>query len=125
MTRDQTRASAAFAHVTSVSDPVRKEYASLCMKAPVLLKTAGLIQFLEFVARDNDASNELFLQHLALQLSRVDTSITSSDMLRTTARSALLPKYMHLTRELSATLLWYRRFAQSELGAEPTDEVRP
>ena len=121
--RQQERAHIAFKHVSDHEGKTSaKKYGVHCMKTPTLLKTAGLVQTLEFLATRRDDEAKGFLKDLAAQLFRVDTRIDSAAALRTRAREAELQEYLLLSRELDACLIWYRRFAQSILKVDPTDE---
>jgi CRISPR-associated protein Cmr5 len=48
--------------------------------------------------------------------------IGTKDALLNTSRTAQLAEYMRLTNDVMAALLWYKRFAQSVLGVDPTDD---
>jgi CRISPR-associated protein Cmr5 len=128
--RQQDRARLAFEHVSRFegkppSDSTKKKYGVHCMKTPMMLKTAGLVQTLEFLASRSESDNGApqLLKDLAEQLKRVDARIGTAETLRKQAREAPLQDYLLLARELDACLLWYRRFAQSILKVEPTDEA--
>ncbi|MBI4819679.1 MAG: type III-B CRISPR module-associated protein Cmr5 [Deltaproteobacteria bacterium] len=115
MSIDQDRARLAFQHVSEVLEPERKEYATLVHKLPALLARAGVCQSLHFLkSRDMPASNRL-LEHLALQLKRVNGGITSAETLLARAREAPQAEYLRLTRESMATAAWYRRMVQGVL----------
>ena len=124
MTREQQRATWAHSHISTLPDGMKAKYGTLCMKAPIMLKTMGLLQMLEFICSRNEPAAMEFLGHLASVVHDAmligDANETS---LREKVRSAELLEYMRLTHELDATLLWYRRFAQSMLKASTTDEA--
>ena len=96
----------------------RDEYGALALKLPVLVRQAGLIQALTFVAAryssQHDAHKYRILDDLALVL-----GMGSGDDLLKQARTVLLPKYMFLTQQVLWALEWFKRFAQSELKVEP------
>ncbi len=140
MTREQTRASIAWGHVTAIGDQhpekstPRKSYGTFAGKLPSLLRSAGLCQTLHFLRSKRKRGEHLngpndmaahLLRHLAEQLARVCPGIAVDDHAETLckkAREADLPTYLWLSREAVACATWYARLAKSELGIEPTDE---
>lgn len=122
-TRDQQYATAIYKQVSRVSKDVgeaeRKKYGSMADKLPVLIRTAGLAQALAFVdARSDDAQRKL-LSHLA-----VTVGYGSDTELLEASRTAQLGAYMHLTQKVLQALLWYKRYAQSVLDVDPSQEDR-
>jgi len=100
-----------------VGSDFAKEYGGMAHKLPVLIRQAGLVQALAYVAaRGKDGAKRL-LEDLAQTL-----GCTSAKQLLQQSREADLLEYMRLTREATVALTWYKRFAQSVLGVEPTDE---
>ena len=96
-----------------------KEYGGMAHKLPVLIRQAGLVQALAYVAaRGKDGAKQL-LEDLAAVLGEDSTH----DLLERSRKAHLL-EYMRLTREATVALTWYKRFAQSVLGVEPTEEGR-
>lgn len=140
MTREQTRASMAWGHVTAIGGQHgeqsigRKSYGTFAGKLPALLRSAGLCQTLHFLrakrktGKDQNGPNDMaahLLRHLAEQLAKVCPGIALDDhaeSLCKKAREAELPTYLWLSREAVACATWYQRLAKSELGIEPTDE---
>lgn len=130
MNREQTRAVNAHKHITGLPDDpsMRKAYGTFCMKAPIMLKTMGPLQMLEFIRSRHKGDGAptttagkaalTLLGHLAK-----DIGVADEKELRRKVRGAELVDYMRLTHELDAALLWYRRFAQSELKASSTDAI--
>jgi CRISPR-associated protein Cmr5 len=121
-TLEQKRAALAFDHVTAVKkdkgiDP--KKYGSIVHTMPSLLRSAGLSQALHFVASRKNAHQRLLLDHLALQLVRVDPKIKDASSMLAAVRGADLSMYLRLTNEALACATWYRRFVQGELGVQP------
>ena len=100
------------------TDAIRAtEYGGMAHKLPVLIRQAGLVQALAYVhARGKDGAKRL-LRDLAKVL-----EWNSADELLDKSREAELLDYMHLTRKAIMALTWYKRFAQSVLGVEPTDQ---
>ena len=121
-TLDQERARIAFDHITVVKawdDKTKKDrYASIVHAMPALLRSAGLSQALHFVRSRRGHEQQLFLEHLAKQLERVDAGIDGSEALLAKVRGADLSAYLRLTHEALACVVWYRRFVQGELGID-------
>jgi len=94
-----------------------REYGSMAHKLPVLIRQAGLVQALAYVAARGKPGAQQLLADLAqvLEFDSVDA------LLKESQQAELLP-YMHLTRKATVALTWYKRFAQSVLGVEPTEE---
>ena len=118
-TLEQELAAQIYAQVSQMEpDESRaKEYGGMAHKLPVLIRQAGLVQALAYVsARGKDGAKQL-LEDLARVL-----GYDSASQLLDESREAELLEYMHLTRKATVALTWYKRFAQSVLGVEPTDE---
>jgi CRISPR-associated protein Cmr5 len=120
-TRDQEYASVAVNKVKAVKENLdednRNRYGSMAHQLPILIRSAGLAQALAFLeTRDTDGHKQL-LKDLAV-------TVGESGNLVQKARGAELNEYMHLTRQVMAALLWYKRFAQSILGIKPGDIVK-
>ena len=99
----------------SYPDDKQKEYGALALKLPVLVRQAGLVQALTFVAaRQREAHKYRILDDLAQVL-----GLGSGDDLLAQARSTSVVEYMFLTQQVLWTLEWFKRFAQSELKVEP------
>lgn len=115
MTRQQAWAKAAFDAVRGVADArdatLEKKYATHCMKAPTLLRQAGLVQAIAFL-RTRGPEGKRYVDDLAKALGKDTTR------LQTDAHSAALPDYMRLTRDAAGAASWFRRFAQAELKQE-------
>jgi CRISPR-associated protein Cmr5 len=88
-----------------------KKYATLCMKAPSLLRQAGLVQALAFLQTRGEEGKTL-VSDLAEGLGK------NAKSLQDDAHEAALPVYMALTRNVVALAVWFRRFAQAELKGE-------
>jgi len=108
----------------------QKQYGSMSHKLPVLIRSAGLSQALAFVAATSKRGKEAkdgapakgsphrqLLDDLAQSLNLKD-----ADTLLTESRRAPLDEYIFLTQNALAALLWYKRFAQSVLDVESSDE---
>jgi CRISPR-associated protein Cmr5 len=117
-TRDQKYAARAFAQVSGVLEKDwKKKYGSMAHKLPVLVRSAGLAQALGFVEARGEEPQKRLLEHLAQTVG----AGTKDDLLNR-SRTASLPEYMRLTREVMAALQWYKRFAQSVLEVETGEE---
>lgn len=119
-TRDQRYANQILEQVKAISnvpEGERKKYGTMAHKLPVLVRTAGLAQALAFVdARGSDAQKRL-LDHIAEVV-----NLNGRETLLQESRSAELGAYMHLTHNVLAALIWYKRFAQSVLNVDAGDE---
>ena len=127
--RDHQRAAMAFAHVGEVKskeeEDFRKKYGSIAFKLPILIHSAGLAPALHFIAARSHDGQRKILEHLAVQLKAANL-IDGGDapaLLKAT-READFEKTRLLSREAQRVLLWYKRFTQSELGVEPTEDER-
>jgi CRISPR-associated protein Cmr5 len=88
-------------------------------KLPILIRTAGLVQALEFVnSRSKKPVQLRLLEDLATTIGQ-----GSNDAFLSHARSASPGEYMRLTQQAMAALLWYKRFAQSILGVDASETI--
>lgn len=117
MNLDQTRAALAFEHISGLAEAEKARYGVLALDLPILIRTAGLCQALHFVQSREERGATTLLGHLAQQLRRVDPAIDGVDGLCHRVRGADMSRYLHLTREATATLQWYARLARSILKA--------
>jgi CRISPR-associated protein Cmr5 len=123
MTLEQQRASMAFDHLKGITDEKdRKVYGGMALKLPALIRNAGLCQALHFVKSRRKAPLDALLDHLSLQLKRVDAQIDDMSSLCDRARGADVAGYVWLTREALASVTWYGRLARSEWGILPSDD---
>ena len=90
-----------------------KKYATLCMKAPSLLRQSGLVQALAFIRARNPEAGVRFVNDLARALE----DRLSGQELVTRAAGADLPGYLAMSRDVIAIAIWFRRFAQTELAS--------
>ena len=115
LTRNQQYAAQIFEQVSQLPKNEHQKYGSMAHKLPILIRTAGLAQALEFVhSRGSDEQSKL-LDHIAAVVNEPDLLARS--------RTAELADYMHLTRKVLSALVWYKRFAQSVLGVEAGGEA--
>ena len=115
-TRDQEYAAQIFQQVqgvASLGEKERKKYGSIAHKLPILIRSAGLVQALAFVAARGSPSQQRLLEHIAVVVGEG----TAAQLLNR-SRTADLASYMALTQRVSVALLWYKRFAQSVLDIE-------
>jgi CRISPR-associated protein Cmr5 len=100
----------------------KQQYGSMAQKLPVLIQTSGLAQALEFVnTRDKQDGKEREKPHLLLLHHIAEVVGMSSQELLDTSRTAELSTYMHLTQQVLASLLWYKRFAKSVLNVDQAE----
>ena len=102
----------------SYPDDKQKEYGALALKLPVLVRQAGLVQALTFVAARQDRQRDAHKRRILDDLAQVLDMGSGDDLLKR-ARKAPLPEYMFLTQRVLWALEWFKRFAQSELKVEP------
>jgi CRISPR-associated protein Cmr5 len=105
----------------------RKRYGSMAHKLPVLIRTAGLAQAIAFVSARGKDEHILLLSHLN-EVLRTTGSLGSGQSLdgpgqNGRSRAAGIEEYTRLTEESLMALLWFKRYAQSILKVEITDEA--
>lgn len=132
LTREQQYAAKIYEQITSEiatkTQGEQKKYGSMAHKLPVLIRVAGLSQAFQFVDSRGSDEQKLLLQHLALTLDFTDdvgnnATKAKAKMLHS-SRTLQLAAYMRLTQQALAALQWYKRFAQSVLQVEASDELR-
>lgn len=118
-TRDQWMAETVYQKIEPLkaNDAEAKKYGSLAHKLPVLIKTAGLAQALAFVEARGGEEGKTLLTHIAQIVNQKDL-----DTLQKAVRTAELQTYIRLTQEILAALVWFKRFAQSVLKVDPTND---
>jgi CRISPR-associated protein Cmr5 len=122
-TREQKYAADIFERVERIDEEYkhkpaeRRKYGAMAHKLPVLVRTAGLAQALAFVDARGDEPHHQLLQDLAVTVGYGDAKA-----LLNASRDVAFYEYMRLSQKVMAALLWYKRFAQSVLGVEPSDE---
>jgi CRISPR-associated protein Cmr5 len=94
----------------------RLKYGSMSHKLPILIRSAGLVQALEFVASRKEEALDALLDHLAQIVGS-----PSGSLLRDEARKADLLGYMRLTNRSLDALTWFKRFAESVLEIRLSD----
>lgn len=98
-------------------DKDRKRYGAMAHKLPILVRQAGLVQALAFVHSRNKTPTNQLLSDLAQTVG----AETTANLLNR-SRQADLVEYIYLTDQVMLALKWYKRFAQSVLKIESTDE---
>ncbi|WP_322512541.1 type III-B CRISPR module-associated protein Cmr5 [Chloroflexus sp.] len=126
LTREQRYAKAVFNKIEPFikrPESDRKKYGSLAHKLPVLIRTAGLAQALAFVQARNDEQTpqRQLLRDLADVL-RENGALAKDADLVAQSRLAAFDEYMRLTEAALQALLWFKRFAQSELKVQAGEE---
>jgi CRISPR-associated protein Cmr5 len=116
-TRNQQYAAKVFNHIQAVPDDERDKYTAMAHKLPVLIRTAGLAQALAFVNTTKERAHERLLDQLA-EVVGAGTRETLLGRIRTDD----LPRYIRLTQETLAALLWYKRFVQSIVSTKADDQ---
>ena len=125
MTREQVRASLVYEVVKRYEGKGEaKEYGSMALRFPALLRTAGLVQALAFVHSRGSDAHKKFVRDLAEVLlklederSKLEGEAAYNEYFEN-VRKAKLPQYLSMTREALAVADWFKRFAQSVLKAE-------
>jgi CRISPR-associated protein Cmr5 len=126
-TRNQKLAAQVFRQIEELQrdypeEKQRKRYGAMAHKLPVLIRTAGLAQALGFVEAKAQSQSGAMNGRLLDDLSRTIGVADRQTLLRQ-SREARISEYLHLTQKTLASLLWYKRFAQSVLGVEPGTET--
>lgn len=115
-TRDQKYAMAISEQIQKIQkspEVIYRKYGVMCHKLPILIHTAGLAQALAFVELRKEPIYKTFLIDLGETISEKEVAAK--------ARTVELNDYMHLTAQIMAALVWYKRFAQSILGVDVSD----
>lgn len=94
--------------------PERKSYGSMAHTLPILVRQAGLAQALAFVQSRRKDPYDKLLEHLTAAVGETDLLAAS--------RQVELSDYIYLTERVMLALKWYKRFAQSVLKVDTTDE---
>lgn len=127
MTREQRYARAVYHQIKPLIDKPeqeRKAYGSLAHKLPVLIRASGLAQALAFArARNKEGTPQRRLLTDLEAVLRTNGVLAGSADLVIRSREADFEEYMRLTEAALQALLWFKRFAQSELKVEPGTEA--
>lgn len=96
----------------------QKKYGAMAHKLPILVRTAGLAQALAF-AETRKGPQKKLLDHLEL----VVLGEGSQESLEAKSRDLSLLEYMRLTDDVMLALTWFKRFAQSVLGVDSSEDL--
>ena len=146
LTREQRYAGEVYTKIQAVlawkDEQQQKQYGSLAHKLPVLIRTNGLAQSLVFVVarHKDDEQHERYAPQLQLIKDLAYVLITTNVLgnipnmqtndsdrqqdiarmchLLTRSREADFNEYLRLTESALEALLWFKRFAQSELKVD-------
>lgn len=101
-----------------------RKYKSLCKRAGSLVRNSGLIQTLAFCTakgqRPSEAHHHDLLNHLESELQAL-AILAGGQNLFDHARTASLPEYMYLTREVLHLLNWHKRLADTLIQGAADD----
>ncbi|MDZ4721784.1 MAG: type III-B CRISPR module-associated protein Cmr5 [Roseiflexaceae bacterium] len=119
-TRNQSMAEAVFKRVAAIElgSKAAKRYGAMAHRLPVLIRSAGLAQALAFVQVRGKQEQKQLLDDLAFIIGQENGLI-----LQKASYSASLTEYMHLTQVCLAALLWFKRYAQSVLKVDATEDA--
>lgn len=122
-TLSQQYARAVYTQIDAIrerNEQFHKDYGRLCNRFPTLVLHDGLAQTLGFLTAkaggNANTAEGVFLGQLAEILHQ------PPDHFLDVVINAALPDYRRLTRQALAAAIWYKRFAQSVLGIDPTGE---
>lgn len=123
-TNQQKFATIAFNQVQGIKqkeEKYRQKYGSMSHKLPILIRTAGMAQAFAFVQAKKEAAYNDLLDHLAANVGWPNA--VNGEQLAAKSRSEHLDSYILLTRRVSSALIWYKRFAESELGVTANQDI--
>lgn len=107
----------AYGNAHPKDSPERDKYGSMAHKLPILVRTAGLAEALAFVESRSKDPHKALLEDLAQVVSDQGREVFVGQ-----SRKADLQEYVYLTRRTMLALKWFKRFAQSVLEVEATEE---
>ncbi|GCE14567.1 type III-B CRISPR module-associated protein Cmr5 [Tengunoibacter tsumagoiensis] len=93
-----------------------KKYGAISHSLPILIHNAGLAQALSFVDSRKEPIFKTFLKDLS-------QTVVGDETLLQKSRESDLISYMQLTHRVLNALLWYKRFAQSILEVEASEDL--
>lgn len=97
-----------------------KQYGGMAHKLPILVRTAGLAEALAFVESRGKEPHKALLEDLAQVVLGQGRNAFVEE-----SRTADIQNYVYLTRRSMLALKWFKRFAQSVLGVDATEEGLP
>ncbi len=97
----------------------RKKYGTMAHKLPILVRTAGLVQAVAFVDAKSQKvpAWQQYLDDVAQTVNHPD-----GQALLEASQRANLSAYILLTHRVSAALVWYKRFAESILKVDQSEQ---
>lgn len=99
----------------------QKKYGTMAHKLPILIHTAGLVQALAFVMAKSSGTPawRQYLEDVAFTANEK----SNAKQLLEKSQQAGLNEYILLTRQVSQAALWYKRFAESILKIEASEQL--
>lgn len=123
-TLNQDYAAEAYKRVNQIAgkdEKYQKKYGAMAHKLPILIRTAGLVQALAFVAAKGSGA-PAWRQYLEDVAKTVDAQLDAKALIEK-SQQAGLNEYILLTRRVSQATLWYKRFAESILKVDPSEQM--
>lgn len=116
--KSQQFASKVFPNIQQAANSDRStKYKTLCKKAGGLVRNSGLMQTLAFFRAKGQKSNEVhhldLFSHLEAELRVLNILPQGSESLFEHVRTASVPEYMYLTREVLHLMNWHKRLAET------------
>ncbi|GAB4281995.1 MAG: type III-B CRISPR module-associated protein Cmr5 [Candidatus Promineifilaceae bacterium] len=125
-TLSQKYAADAYKRVNQIAEKdekYQKKYGTMAHKLPILIRTAGLVQALAFVAAKGSGT-KAWWQYLEDVAKTVDAQLDAKMLIEKSQKAkAGLNEYILLTRRVSQATLWYKRFAESILKVEASEQT--
>ncbi len=111
------------AYAKENSEKDSKKYGTMALRLPILVHTSGLVQALAFLdMKANSGTGKPPYQALLQDLSTIVMEKREGTLLEA-SRTEGLQDYIFLTRRTLIALDWFKRFAQSILKVEVTDNA--
>lgn len=128
LTRDQRYATSAFQRVKArANDPDinRNRYSAMAQELPILLRTAGLLQTIDFLQRSNPDEDRMLLADMVFTVDEIQGDRSANqhevDAFIDRCRSAGFHEYILIVELLLQISSWYKRAAQILLD---TDSIK-
>lgn len=104
-------------HKSTKREDTRGRYQSLCQEFPVMVRTMGLCQTLAFCESKKGSEKGLPEAHSIL-LDHVARILGTEGNLLQRVQGASATEYMHLTRRVLDSWVYFKRFSKSVLTVE-------
>jgi len=104
-------------HSSNKREDTKGRYQSLCQEFPVMVRTMGLCQSLAFCESKKDSKEGLPKAHQLL-LHHVGQILNAQGNLLQRVQDAPATEYMHMTRRVLDTWVYFKRFSKSVLSVE-------